>query len=382
VDARWLDPILARPDDDEPRLVYADALMERGDPRGELIRVQCALARHDASDGDVGDVGRLRSRERALLKAHHATWTATLPRTILTSFLFRRGFLEELVGSGDAFATITPARAEQAPLLRALSVGSGGRVGGLFANPDAAILESLSIHAPSDETIAALAASPHLPRLRRFAMEKAFLDGASVGALVSLPQPLEELHLGFDGRISSAGNFVKQLTTCPARATLRRLTVTQLRHLSPLGDAAAALASLEQLTLENADLERAAMMKLAANLPRLQSLDVSENYSSYDLEALDAAALLAALPSLRWLRLNKLGLGDRQAIALAESPDASRLTRLDLGRNRIGDAGALALARSPHLARLRRLNLNANALSDGAKRAIREAFPRATIQLR
>ncbi|MBA3541481.1 MAG: TIGR02996 domain-containing protein [Deltaproteobacteria bacterium] len=38
------------PDDDAPRLVYADWLMERGDPRGELVALQCALARADAAD--------------------------------------------------------------------------------------------------------------------------------------------------------------------------------------------------------------------------------------------------------------------------------------------------------------------------------------------
>src|SRR4051794_23378873 len=33
--------IRANLDDDDPRLVYADALQDLGDPRGELIAVQC-----------------------------------------------------------------------------------------------------------------------------------------------------------------------------------------------------------------------------------------------------------------------------------------------------------------------------------------------------
>jgi uncharacterized protein (TIGR02996 family) len=36
--------IHAAPDDDGPRLMYADWLTEHGDPRGEFIRVQCELA--------------------------------------------------------------------------------------------------------------------------------------------------------------------------------------------------------------------------------------------------------------------------------------------------------------------------------------------------
>lgn len=44
MDNAFLAAIDDQPDDDLPRLVYADQLDERGDPRGELIRIQCALA--------------------------------------------------------------------------------------------------------------------------------------------------------------------------------------------------------------------------------------------------------------------------------------------------------------------------------------------------
>ena len=44
-DAGFLESIRAAPDDDAPRLVYADYLLERGDRRGELIIAQCDVAR-------------------------------------------------------------------------------------------------------------------------------------------------------------------------------------------------------------------------------------------------------------------------------------------------------------------------------------------------
>ncbi len=53
--------VYAAPDDDAPRLVLADYLRERGDSRGELIHVQCAIAR-----GDHSEV--LLAREQALLR--------------------------------------------------------------------------------------------------------------------------------------------------------------------------------------------------------------------------------------------------------------------------------------------------------------------------
>src|SRR5262245_34345094 len=43
-DDAFLADILADPDDDGVRLIYADYLDERGDPRGEFIRVEVSMA--------------------------------------------------------------------------------------------------------------------------------------------------------------------------------------------------------------------------------------------------------------------------------------------------------------------------------------------------
>src|SRR3712207_881100 len=96
-----LDPllaaVLAQPDDDLPRLVYADALDETGHPaasaRAEFIRGQVALA---ANPDDVG----LKARTAALLAAHGAAWLAPLRQkgeplqSPSTHGVFRRGFVE------------------------------------------------------------------------------------------------------------------------------------------------------------------------------------------------------------------------------------------------------------------------------------------------
>src|SRR5262245_29377146 len=42
-DTRFLQAILAAPDDDDLRLVYADWLEDRGDVRGEYLRLQVSL---------------------------------------------------------------------------------------------------------------------------------------------------------------------------------------------------------------------------------------------------------------------------------------------------------------------------------------------------
>jgi uncharacterized protein (TIGR02996 family) len=86
----FLRAIIQNPDDDTPRLIYADWLEERGDPRGEFIRVQCELAR---SDQPSARHQQLLDREKQLLARHRREWDAPLQR-LCTNCVYRRGFLE------------------------------------------------------------------------------------------------------------------------------------------------------------------------------------------------------------------------------------------------------------------------------------------------
>ncbi|HEY1816215.1 MAG TPA: hypothetical protein VGG74_27900 [Kofleriaceae bacterium] len=73
-------------DDDDPRLVLADAL---GGDRSELARVQCELARGGL---EPARSGFLRRRQRELLASNGATWSHL--RGIADHCVFRRGFVE------------------------------------------------------------------------------------------------------------------------------------------------------------------------------------------------------------------------------------------------------------------------------------------------
>jgi len=63
-DDAFLEAILHEPNSQRPRLVYADWLDERRDPRGELIRLQCALETWPSRDRAWKSFDR---RERKLL---------------------------------------------------------------------------------------------------------------------------------------------------------------------------------------------------------------------------------------------------------------------------------------------------------------------------
>jgi uncharacterized protein (TIGR02996 family) len=73
----FLRAILASPHDDAPRLIYADWLEERGDPRGEYIRLLCAL---DGLPGDDARAVEMRERLQALEARIDLSWRALLSR--------------------------------------------------------------------------------------------------------------------------------------------------------------------------------------------------------------------------------------------------------------------------------------------------------------
>jgi uncharacterized protein (TIGR02996 family) len=86
----FLRAIIQNPDDDTPRLIYADWLEEQGNPRGEFIRVQCELAR---SDLPTPRRLQLLEREKQLLARYRQEWDVSLQR-LCTNCVYRRGFPE------------------------------------------------------------------------------------------------------------------------------------------------------------------------------------------------------------------------------------------------------------------------------------------------
>jgi uncharacterized protein (TIGR02996 family) len=101
----FLEDITAHPEDDAPRLIYADWLDEFGDEaeraRAEFIRVQCELANLPATGG--GRRRDLERRQARLLKKYRARWLEPLKKQLPAALylrvsrgVFRRGFVEQV----------------------------------------------------------------------------------------------------------------------------------------------------------------------------------------------------------------------------------------------------------------------------------------------
>ena len=109
----FLQAILDAPDDDAPRLLFADWLEDNGDAdRAEFIRIQTALA------GRGGFApAQLWSRQKELLARHDKEWSAPV-RGVALSWLYERGFIEEVEAATDAFLDGADELSRRAPVRR------------------------------------------------------------------------------------------------------------------------------------------------------------------------------------------------------------------------------------------------------------------------
>ncbi|AWM39630.1 hypothetical protein GobsT_20250 [Gemmata obscuriglobus] len=92
-----LDAIIAEPDEDTPRLVYADWLDEHGrHERAELIRAQIGLIRSKDED-TTAQRNAWQARVRVLLCAHSEGWRKELPKIPRVRWgPFERGMVESV----------------------------------------------------------------------------------------------------------------------------------------------------------------------------------------------------------------------------------------------------------------------------------------------
>jgi uncharacterized protein (TIGR02996 family) len=150
-DDAFLADIIANPDDDVLRLIYADYLDEHGQPdRASFIRVQIGLATLPLTDPRRPV---LTTTERLLLEKHERQWAGPLAERAL-DWGFHRGFIEfiyctasTLVKHGDTLFRSVPVRDLQ------LAFG-----------------EYVDVSQLGDEGLIRLLASPHLSGLQRLGL--------------------------------------------------------------------------------------------------------------------------------------------------------------------------------------------------------------------
>lgn len=176
----FLAAIVRRPDDDLPRMIYADYLDERGEhARAELIRLQCAAARGDAAD--AGRIAELRDR-------FQEEWLAPLGRGIYYAE-FRRGFPEHIVMSARDFVRDHEMIREQTPLRSVALLGAGRVLARLLAGHHLRDLTALHLTGGmlGDAGVERLAECPHLAGLTTLRLGHNEIGDDGTAALAQSP---------------------------------------------------------------------------------------------------------------------------------------------------------------------------------------------------
>lgn len=322
LDEAFLEEICTRPDDDAPRLIYADWLDEHDQSaRAEFIRAQIEMTRLSSGSRRFAV---LRRRALAFLAEHREGWLRDLPSWARAGSEFHRGFVRHV------FCTALHFIKQGEQLLRAAPV------------------QSLRLRR-LDGRITALAESPHLARINALDIRCNYIDSREWEALAASPHltRLNTLRLRFWENEDS----LLVLATSPWLAGLTMLNLSGSFH---------GLAGLRWL-LESPHCPQPTKLCLAFN--RLDDEEVQRLASS---ACLDRIITL----DLSWNRIGSQGIQ-----MLADSPHLTCLTSLKLARNNITDAGARALAESSRLDNLRRLDLRNNSI-DVAGAALRQRFGR------
>lgn len=318
--------VLTEPAADAPRLVLADWLIERGQPRGEFIAIQCELARGGSASS------ALRVREEELLEAFRGEWGAGVSPDV-AQLRFRRGFVES-VEVFDASALPQLEHFFQVEPVTAL----------VFRATSAIDLERL-------------AALEWLERLR--ALEFRSASRGAFGALgrERLGHLLGSRRLRRLQRLALVG---------------QRLGDDGVMLLAEQGGNA--LPGVEQLLVEEDAITDKGVGPLSASrwLGRFETLSLADN--DLRVEGTEALAHSRSPGRLTHLALGGNRIGNEGAVAIARSARFRTLRELSLPRNRIGPAGAEALLDTDVLSQLEVLDLVGNPLGATGHRRVKARF--------
>jgi uncharacterized protein (TIGR02996 family) len=318
--------ILANPEEDLPRLVYADFLQERGEEaRAEFIRLQCASAKLRPDDAEYATLKREES-ELQLAHQHEPGWS--IPG-LKGSVHFERGFIESLETSAEWLLSANPDELVLHPIHHLRLVNADRFTTELVSLPLWQNLESLSLNNNNFGvgTRLDLFNAADMPKLRSLSFRNNRLWPYAVRALAETRVAAQLTRLDLSGNpISDEG--VEILSQHPAFVGLRELIL------------------------------------------RSDELSFSDCIHATGGNAIGNSWTLS---SLTQLNLAEHYLGDAGLIDIVTSSNADQLVELDVSYNEVGtmdDAAFTAIENTQHLRRLKRLNLAGSRVTRLAARAM------------
>ncbi|HEY1550419.1 MAG TPA: TIGR02996 domain-containing protein [Kofleriaceae bacterium] len=309
-EASLLAAIAADPDDDAPRLVYADWMLDRGDGFGEFIQADCKLA---ALADDAPESAAVAALSGKLLRKHEKAWLAPI-RPFIRKWQWHRGLISELTCDAKLFIEAAVAIAARAPRARLDLTGLKPKdVPALAACPLGAfamiVLDSQRIDAAQMATIAK---SPTIAGVECWWLGYNPFGDDGLRAIASSPHFAATRELRFN-RFSGAPSFSAgafgALLASPKLTALREL---ELAVTSVTGAFERCKVALDRLELTTATFDDADAAALAAARPlaKLRRLSIKVAHSGATATAGGIAKLRTAFRQLEvdttdaWLSLS------------------------------------------------------------------------------
>lgn len=387
----FIEAILADRWNDAPRLIFADWLEERGDPRGEFIRVQCQLARLRLTD-PARDL--LEARSEQLTAKYGRAWMKPYPKLPATTWGVQHGFRFEHFRRGLPAAVTcksVPGFVNRAPLL----IESLG-------------MSALKLYVSNPEEAERAARVPQLAQIDELAIrvETGWTD---VGPLWRAPLgPVRRLVVGSSHELQAGlAQFLAREDSQALRELVLPCSVADLetllewKHLDKLDrlspcDGAEFFDLFEHSALRVADYtfdtDRPAGVRCFSRLAQAPLLSLARSLHINTHNAMPELWSRLQLPP----RVRELSIGgahrqvdlDANVLALLESPAVERLETLRLYSGYFRSFGtmtestAVALVRSERLQHLRKLQLPASVRYDVAQQVVATPCEIPTITLK
>ncbi|MFO0845576.1 MAG: TIGR02996 domain-containing protein [Gemmataceae bacterium] len=298
-DAAFLAAIRDEPDEDLPRLAYADWLDEHGQAeRAEFIRVQVELS-HGVRDAGVS-AGLLR-RQRELLAGRREEWLGPLKR-LAPGAVFERGFVCHVSMTAEKFLANAPKILAAHPITRLHFTQSADHLGALTRCQRLEGMRLLDLTANGLAEVAGplLGGCPYVSRLRSLVLFGNTLQPNGVRALAASPYLSELTSLDLAG--NDMGDYgVSAFTEAIGLPKLARLDLASNYVGTAGAEALARCTKLEQLSslrlaynrLTRADVEQLTQSRCLA---RVKVFDVTGNVMRRDeLPLVEGKAALRVL---------------------------------------------------------------------------------------
>lgn len=357
--------IVAQPDDDIVRLIYADWLQENAQPaRAAFVRAQVAAAQAEPFSPGAGKQDKV---AKALLEANPQWRRAAQKRA--TDVRFVRGFVEHALVNAALFPRDAAALFAEEPV-RSLQVMR-------FAAPRGVV------------SLAPFFEMPQLEHITRLDLGGLDLAPTEFELLSASPHLTNLTDLSLRG-LAVNPNWLEGLLTDPLAPTLRGLDVFDVSHLGPR--LAQVLPQLphrfQRLNIGQIRFSSGEIQKLLNSecMREIEELRIGWFASAAQEGALSHVNPGFAIPwnRLRVLDLSGQRLGDDGVIEivkeLARRKEPTPLRWLGLANTRLGADAVRALVRSDESkVRLYHLDVSLNGLSLSQRAALQARFPDAFV---